>query len=236
MNKNPNKHIERLNWGLIPYAEAWKKQEEIFEEIVRIKRENREKENPQPTSNYLAICQHPPVFTSGKSGKDNNVLFNAESLSEMGAEYFKINRGGDVTFHGPGQVVGYPLLDLENFFTDIHLYLRRMEEAVIVLLAEFGIAAGRYPGYTGVWIDPDKPGRERKICAMGVRCSRWVTMHGWALNVHNDLSYFSHIVPCGISDKQVTSMEKELGFAPETERVGEKLAQYFMEQMMLPLS
>lgn len=235
MNTVVNKKIETRSWGLIPYAEAWERQEAIFSEIVSIKLSNRTSEHPVATPNYLILCEHPPVYTMGKSGKSTNALFNESDLEALGADFYQTNRGGDITFHGPGQIVGYPLLDLENFFTDIHLYLRRMEEAVIRVLDDYGIPAGRFPGYTGVWLDPDKPGRERKICAMGVRCSRWVTMHGWALNVNNSLNYFSHIVPCGIGDKQVTSMQNELGFNLDINEISGKLSEYFITQINLPL-
>jgi lipoyl(octanoyl) transferase len=169
------------------------------------------------------IWYNPHVYTLGKSGSPDNLLVNEEGLKRIDATYYKINRGGDITYHGPGQIVGYPILDLDNFFTDIHKYLRLLEEAVILTLAEYNIAAGRYPGYTGVWIDPDDDKKARKICAMGVRCSRWVTMHGLAFNVNTDLSYFGHIVPCGIKDKDVTSMQRELGRNADMEEVKARL-------------
>ncbi len=163
-----------------------------------------------PTKNYLIFCQHPHVYTLGKSGSEDHILLNSQELEQKQAKYYKINRGGDITYHGPGQIVGYPILDLDNFFTDIHKYLRFLEEAVILTLKEYGIESGRIEGLTGVWIDHETQRNPRKICALGVKSSRWVTMHGFALNVNTDLSYFQNIVPCGISDKAVTSMAKEL--------------------------
>lgn len=207
---SPLVHFE--DWGLTPYQAAWDKQEIIFKQLVDQKFEQRI--NPDKVQkkllNQLIFCQHPPVYTLGKSGKLENLLLDEIGLEKYGASFFSINRGGDITFHGPGQLVGYPIFDLEQFFTDIHKYLRFLEEAIILTLAHYGVLGGRYEGYTGVWIDPDKASA-RKICAMGVRCSRWVTMHGFAFNVHTDLSYFNHIIPCGIDDKAVTSLEKELG-------------------------
>jgi lipoyl(octanoyl) transferase len=217
-----NKEVIFQDWGTVGYQEAWDKQEGLFADTVAIKTQNRGAENPQPTPNYLIFVEHPHVYTLGKSGKPENLLLDDAGLLNYKAEYHKINRGGDITYHGPGQLVGYPILDLDNFFTDIHLYLRTLEEAVILTLADYGIAAGRYPGYTGVWLDPDLPSA-RKICALGVRCSRWVTMHGFAFNVNADLSYFNHIVPCGIDDKAVTSMAQELGKALDMEEVKQKL-------------
>jgi lipoyl(octanoyl) transferase len=206
---DPNRTTELIRAGLIDYQQAWDYQQQLFDEIVAQKMANRQNDLQNPTSNYLITCEHPPVYTLGKSGSDDNLLLNDEQLKSIGATYHKINRGGDITHHGPGQLVVYPILDLENFFTDIHLYLRNLEEAVINMLAKLGIEAGRFPGYTGVWIEPDKP-TARKICAMGVKCGRWVTMHGIALNVMNDLKYFDYIVPCGIKDKDVTSIQKEI--------------------------
>jgi lipoyl(octanoyl) transferase len=206
---DPNRTTELIRAGLIDYQQAWDYQQQLFDEIVAQKMVNRQNNLQNPTSNYLITCEHPPVYTLGKSGSDENLLLNDEQLKSIGATYHKINRGGDITHHGPGQLVVYPILDLENFFTDIHLFLRNLEEAVINMLAKLGIEAGRFPGYTGVWIEPDKP-TARKICAMGVKCGRWVTMHGIALNVMNDLKYFDYIVPCGIKDKDVTSIQKEI--------------------------
>jgi lipoyl(octanoyl) transferase len=206
---DPNRTTELIRAGLIDYQQGWDYQQQLFDEIVAQKMANRQNNLQNPTSNYLITCEHPPVYTLGKSGSDDNLLLNDEQLKSIGATYYKINRGGDITHHGPGQLVIYPILDLENFFTDIHLYLRNLEEAVINMLAKLGIEAGRFPGYTGVWIEPDKP-TARKICAMGVKCGRWVTMHGIALNVVNDLKYFDYIVPCGIKDKDVTSIQREI--------------------------
>ncbi len=217
-----NKQVIFQDWGGLDYQQAWDRQEQIFADTVRIKTENRDSQTPVPTPNYLIFVEHPHVYTLGKSGKPENLLLDEKGLEEKEATYYKINRGGDITYHGPGQLVGYPILDLDNFFTDIHLYLRTLEEAIILTLADYGIAAGRYPGYTGVWIEPDLP-TARKICAMGVRCSRWVTMHGFAFNVNPDLSFFKNIIPCGIDDKAVTSMELELGRKVELEEVKEIL-------------
>ncbi len=217
-----NKQVYFQDWAQLDYQQALDQQEQIFAETVRIKTENRLSEKPLPTPNYLVFVEHPHVYTLGKSGKPENLLLDEKGLQEKEATYYKINRGGDITYHGPGQLVGYPILDLDNFFTDIHLYLRTLEEAIILTLADYGIEAGRYPGYTGVWIDPELP-TARKICAMGVRCSRWVTMHGFAFNVNPDLNYFKNIIPCGIDDKAVTSMEQELGRKVDMKEVKLKL-------------
>ncbi len=206
-----NKKVFFQDWKTLDYQTAWDRQEEIFARTVNLKVKNRTYQTNIPTDNYLVFVEHPHVYTIGKSGKPENLLLDELELKQIDATYYKINRGGDITYHGPGQLVGYPILDLDNFFTDIHLYLRTLEEAVILTLAQYGIKAGRYTGFTGVWLDADNP-KARKICAMGVRCSRWVTMHGFAFNVNTDLSYFKNIVPCGIDDKDVTSMERELGF------------------------
>lgn len=217
--------VQFNDWGLKDYQSAWDLQEEFFKELVDKKfaqRLNAESTPKETLNNYLIFCQHPHVYTLGKSGKKENLLLNEEQLKEVSATYFPINRGGDITYHGPGQLVGYPIFDLEQFFTDIHKYLRYLEEAVIITLAEYGIVGDRYDGYTGVWIDPDKP-TARKICAMGVRCSRWITMHGFAFNINTDLGYFKHIIPCGIDDKDVTSMERELGHQVNFNEVSAKL-------------
>lgn len=213
-----NRTVQFIDWGLIDYKEAWAKQEEIFAGTVQMKIDIRNAETETPgstgelkTPNYLIFCEHPHVYTLGKSGKPEHLLLDEQGLKDKNATYYPINRGGDITYHGPGQIVGYPILDLDNFFTDIHLYLRTLEEAVILTLADFGLKGERYEGYTGVWLDAAIPERARKICAMGVRCSRWVTMHGFAFNVNPDLDYFKNIVPCGIDDKAVTSMKAELG-------------------------
>ena len=217
-----NKKVKYIDWGLTDYQVAWDKQEVLFNETVALKTKNRTENTQIPTSNYLVFCEHPHVYTLGKSGKPENLLLNQQGLLEKQATYYKINRGGDITYHGPGQIVGYPILDLDHFFTDIHLYLRTLEEAVILTLADYDLTAGRYPGYTGVWLDADNE-QARKIFAMGVRCSRWVTMHGFAFNVNTDLNYFKHIVPCGIDDKDVTSMQRELGFVLDIAEVKAKL-------------
>lgn len=219
------------NWGILDYQTAWDKQEVCFQEKVNqkfLQRQNPEITHP-PISHHLVFCEHPHVFTLGKSGDKANLLLDAQGLEAVNATFFPINRGGDITYHGPGQLVGYPIFDLEQVFTDIHKYLRFLEEAVIQMLQYYGITAGRYEGYTGVWIEPDLASA-RKICAMGVRCSRWITMHGFALNVHTNLSYFKHIIPCGIDDKDVTSMERELGYKPNFEEVSERLKQEIAKQ------
>jgi len=198
---------------LIDYKKCWDYQENAMQEIIEIKIKNREKSgNEKIKPNHkLIFCQHPHVYTLGKSGHEEYLLLNEAELKQFDAVFYKINRGGDITYHGPEQLVAYPIFDLEYFFTDIHKYLRFLEEAVIKTLADYGIKGDRFPGYTGVWIEPENEQKARKICAMGIRCSRWVTMHGLALNVNTDLNYFNHIIPCGIKDKDVTSMEKELG-------------------------
>ena len=220
-----NKTITSQNLGLIDYQTAWDYQEKLHAEIVAIKLENRNLllDNQVNTPNYLLFCEHPHVYTLGKSGKPEHLLLDEKGLEKYDAKYYKINRGGDITYHGKGQLVGYPILDLENFFTDIHKYMRCLEEAVIRTCADFGIDAGRIEGLTGVWIDHISLQNPRKICAMGVKASRWVTMHGFALNVNTDLSYFNHIIPCGIDDKAVTSMEKELGQILDFQVVSDKM-------------
>lgn len=225
MEQIVKKAIVRKDLRLIDYKEAWDFQERLFQEIVDAKVVRRH--NPQaPTPpNYILTCEHPHVYTLGKSGKDTHLLINEQQLQKLGATFYRINRGGDITYHGPGQVVIYPLLDLDQFFTDIHKYLRYLEEAVILTLNDYGITAGRSEGETGVWLDANSK-HPRKICAMGVRASRWVTMHGLALNVHPDMGYFNHIVPCGIQNKGVTSMEAELGFRPDMNEVMEKVCGY----------
>jgi lipoate-protein ligase B len=217
-----NKKVEFIDWCLVDYQDAWDKQEVLFNQSVALKTQNRTNNTNLETPNFLMFCEHPHVYTLGKSGHPENLLLNEQGLLEKEAKYYKINRGGDITYHGPGQIVGYPILDLDNFFTDIHLYLRTLEEAVILTLNDYGIISGRYPGYTGVWLDADNE-RARKICALGVRCSRWVTMHGFAFNVNTDLNYFKNIVPCGIDDKDVTSIQRELGYPLDMEEVKGKL-------------
>ncbi len=207
--------------GLIDYKEAWDYQENLFKATVDQKMANRNSDNPIETKNYLLFCEHPHVYTLGKSGKEENLLIHGEELDQANATFYKINRGGDITYHGPGQLVGYPIFDLDHFFSDIHKYLRFLEEAVILTLNEYGIKGTRVDGLTGVWINDEKG--PRKICAMGVKCARWVTMHGIGFNVNSDLNYFNNIIPCGIDDKAVTSMQKELGEALDMNEVKEKL-------------
>lgn len=208
--------------GLVDYKEAWDYQENLLQESIKIK-----SLTSLQTFHHLLFVEHPPVYTLGKSGKIENVLLNDQQLVEKDIGFFHTNRGGDITYHGPGQIVGYPILDLEKFDTDIGKYLRNIEELVIQALAEYGIKGERSVGETGVWIEPGNPLKARKICAIGVRCSRWITMHGFALNVNTDLSYFNHIIPCGISNKQVTSIEKEIGEKTGVDLVKEKLKKNF---------
>lgn len=216
--------------GLISYREAWDMQEALLLDNTDKKLANRDTPGKYRTENTLLFCEHPHVYTLGKSGDISNLLLSDAQLKEQGIEFFKNNRGGDITYHGPGQIVGYPIFDLEYFFTDLHKYLRALEEAVITTLRHYGIAAGRVEGLTGVWIDGDKPGLERKICAIGVRCSRWITMHGFAFNINTDLSYFGNIVPCGIEDKGVTSLSKELNRTVDMEEVKQILKKALSEQ------
>ena len=200
------KKVHFQDLGLIDYKEAWDFQEHLFNTNITAKIENRKAEKTiVETTNHLIFCEHPHVYTLGKSGNEAHLLLSEKMLQQQNATYYKINRGGDITYHGPGQIVGYPILDLDKFFTDIHHYLRLLEEMIILTLAEYGIEAGRSEGFTGVWIDAENPLKARKICAMGVRCSRWVTMHGFAFNINTNLDYFNNIVPCGIADKQVSS-------------------------------
>ncbi|MCH1433024.1 MAG: lipoyl(octanoyl) transferase LipB [Flavobacteriaceae bacterium] len=217
-----NKTIKIIDLGHKSYSESFEVQENYFNGTISLKRSNRKTDNPQPTHNYLLWVEHPPVFTLGKSGKMEHLLVDKEALAEKGIEFYQTNRGGDITFHGPGQLVVYPIFDLDNFFTDIHKYLRFLEEAVIETLKEYGLNGSRSQGETGVWLEVGTP-FARKICAMGVRASRWVTMHGLAFNINTDLSYFDHIVPCGIQGKGVTSLSKELGREIGLEEVKEKL-------------
>jgi lipoyl(octanoyl) transferase len=227
------------------YKDAWDYQEQLLQENVRVKTILRQladlpvavgegerlgpgDNEPFPsTTHHLLFVEHPPVYTIGKSGDIKNSLLTEEALQARGIDFFRTNRGGDITFHGPGQIVGYPILDLEKFYTDIGKYLRNIEEVIILTLAEYGIKADRSPGETGVWIDPAIPGQERKICAIGVRTSRWITMHGFALNVNTDLNYFNFIIPCGIRGKQVTSLKKELGREVEMEEVKARVRRNF---------
>lgn len=207
-----NKKVQVVDLNLVPYQEAWDMQESLMAEISEIKLANRDRtqNDISITPNYLLFCQHPHVYTLGKSGDASHLLMREEFLHTINATFFKTNRGGDITYHGPGQLVGYPIFDLENFYTDIHLYLRMLEEAIILTCQDYGLVAGRINGLTGVWINHESD-QARKICAFGVKASRWISMHGFAFNVNSDLSYFSHIVPCGISEKGVTSLSHELG-------------------------
>jgi lipoyl(octanoyl) transferase len=235
MNQIINKIIAFQDLGMLDYRSAWDYQEKLFQEIIAIKTVNRNiemnssSENQfQTTKNYLLFCEHSPVFTIGKSGKMNHLLASTDVLNERKISFFQTNRGGDITFHGPEQIVGYPIIDLENFFTDIGKYMRFLEEVIIKTLAEYGLQGERSPGETGVWLDVGKH-NARKICAMGVRSSRWVTMHGWAFNINTDLSYFDLIIPCGITNKGVTSLQKELGKYIDLNEVKEKLITHFEE-------
>lgn len=219
----PEKPVVKVqDLGLIDYKQAWDFQEELLKEAVDLKISNRKNDTNFIPKQHLLFCEHPHVYTLGKSGAQENLLLDEAHLQDIDAQFYKINRGGDITYHGPGQLVMYPILDLEQFFTDIHKYMRYLEEAVIKTLAHFQFTATRYEGLTGVWIDAETP-RARKICAMGVKCSRWITMHGIALNVHPDLGYFGNIVPCGIQDKAVTSMAQELGRQISIQEVQEVL-------------
>jgi lipoyl(octanoyl) transferase len=230
--------------GIIDYKKAWDYQEQLLQENVQIKIANRvltaddgisPNEELEDTTNYLLICEHPPVYTIGKSGDIHNILISEEKMQEGGMQFFQTNRGGDITFHGLQQIVGYPILDLEKFYTDIGKYLRALEEIIILTLSDYGIKGERSKGETGVWIEPGITGKERKICAMGVRCSRWITMHGFAVNVNNDLEYFDNIIPCGIPDKQVTSIKKELGGEVDLAEVKQKIKYYFEQVFVVEL-
>ena len=219
-----------IDLGLIDYKKGWDFQEKLFQKAVQQKISLRNETSTEKTKNYLLFCQHPHAFTLGKSGSSENLLLNENQLLEKDANFYQINRGGDITYHGPGQLVVYPIFDLDYFFTDIHKYMRFLEESVIQTLKVFGIQGDRVKEFTGVWLDVGTK-NERKICAMGVKCSRWVTMHGIGFNINSDLSYFSHIIPCGIEDKSVTSMQKELGYELNMEEViqvfKEKIAEQF---------
>ncbi len=224
-----NKSVEIRELGLKDYKETWDYQKELFKSLIDLKIENRKEDTHLETTNYFLFVEHPHVYTLGKSGDISNLLISEEKLAEIGATYHKINRGGDITYHGPGQIVGYPILDLENFFTDIHKYMRLLEEMIIRTLAEYGLKGERSEGETGVWFDVGTP-FARKICAFGVHVSRWVTMHGFALNVNADLGYFDHVIPCGIKGKAVTSLNVELGKKEiSIAEVKEKLLKHFSE-------
>ncbi len=218
--------IQLQDISLKNYKDAWDYQNELFQKIIAIKLENRDREEQKPTPNYFLFTEHPHVYTLGKSGDVNNLLLNEKQLKEKGITFFKSNRGGDITYHGPGQVVGYPIIDLDNFFPDIHIYMRKLEEVIILTIAEYGLKGERSEGETGVWLDVGTP-FVRKICALGVRTSRWVTMHGFALNVTTDLGFFDHIIPCGIRGKAVTSLEVELGKKLPHQEVKDKILKHF---------
>jgi lipoyl(octanoyl) transferase len=228
--------MEQMVWvrdlHRMEYGEAWDLQESLLQENLALKKAGRDAGLAPAdiaTRNLLLFCEHPPVYTLGKSGKMEHVLLSDAELAEKGISFYPTNRGGDITFHGPGQIVGYPIIDLEKWYTDIGKYLRNLEEVIIRVLADYGLKGARSAGETGVWLDPDQPGRERKICAMGVRCSRWVTMHGFALNVQTDLRYFDYIIPCGIRGKQVASLDQELGYAVPLEEVRARIIHHFGE-------
>ncbi|AEV33527.1 lipoate-protein ligase B [Owenweeksia hongkongensis DSM 17368] len=235
-NTAVNTEVLFQDLGLIDYQKAWDYQEELFDKTVQSKFHNRKVSEVEHivTQNHLLFCEHPHVYTLGKSGKPEHLLIAPEKLHEVGATYYKINRGGDITYHGPGQLVGYPILDLDHFFPDVHKYLRYLEEIFIRILADYGLQGERSPGETGVWLDVGKP-NARKILALGVKASRWVTMHGWAFNVNTDLHYFKNIIPCGIDDKDVTSLEKELGHKVPMEEIKDKAKRYFAEVFQVSL-
>jgi lipoyl(octanoyl) transferase len=220
------KNIQLIELGLKDYKDTWNYQEKLFKKVIDIKIENRKSELKKTTPNYFIFVEHPHVYTLGKSGDIHNLLLNEKQLTSKGATFYKINRGGDITYHGPGQIVGYPILDLDNFFTDIHKYLRFLEEVIIKTLAEYGLQGERSKGETGVWLGVGTP-FARKICAMGVRTSRWVTMHGFALNVNTDLGYFDNIIPCGIKGKAVTTLATEINRKVSIEEVKDKILKHF---------
>ncbi|CAL2077363.1 lipoyl(octanoyl) transferase LipB [Tenacibaculum sp. 190524A05c] len=223
-----NKNVYLIELFQKDYKSTWDYQADLLQGIIDVKIKNRREELAIPTDNYFLFVEHPHVYTLGKSGDMSNLLLSEKQLENKGIAFYKINRGGDITYHGQGQIVGYPILDLENFFTDIHKYLRFLEEVIIKVIAEYGLKGERSEGETGVWLDVGTP-FARKICAMGIRTSRWVTMHGFALNVNTDLGYFDHIIPCGIKGKAVTSMEAELGRKLDVEEVKMKILKYFKE-------
>jgi lipoyl(octanoyl) transferase len=225
-----NANVQFENWGLIPYQAAFERQLYYFQQIIDIKLRNRDlpQESQIPTPNYIFTCEHPHVFTLGRSGKENHLLLNETQLKEQHIGYVETTRGGDITYHGPGQLVVYPILDLENFFTDIHKYMRFLEESVILTLNSFDIHSERIQGLTGVWLSENRT-IPSKICALGVKTSRWVTMHGIGLNINTDLNYFNHIVPCGISDKGITSVQKEIGKSVDMLEVIEIFLGHFSE-------
>ena len=225
-----NTKIKFKDLGIMDYSTAWEYQENLMKNTIEIKMKNRKFPAKQiiETPNYFLFVEHPHVYTLGKSGNENNMLISTETLEKINAYYVKTNRGGDITYHGYGQIVGYPVLDLENFFTDIHRYMRNLEEVIILTMADYGLKGERSQGETGVWLDVGKP-FARKICAMGVKASRWVTIHGFAFKVNTDMQYFEHIIPCGIKGKQVTSLERELGQKLNIEEVKNKIKRHFSE-------
>jgi len=224
-----NKKVKFQDLGTKDYQPSWDYQEQLLKQNLDIKVHNREnRDDLRKTDNHLLFVEHPHVYTLGKSGHESNLLANENKLKEINATYVKVNRGGDITYHGYGQIVGYPVLDLENFYTDIHRYMRDLEEVIIRTLAEYGLHGERSPGETGVWFDVGKP-YARKICALGVKASRWITIHGFALNVNTDMRYFDYIIPCGITDKQVTSMKRELETEVDFEEVKNKIKKHFQE-------
>ena len=223
-----NKNVVFQDLGLVDYKKCWDYQESIFSKILQTKSLNRSTDKKTPTENHVIFCEHPHVYTLGKNGDKNNLLVNSNYLKKRGADFYRINRGGDITYHGPGQIVCYPILDLENFFLDIHKYLRSLEEIIILTLKEYNLIGERSKGETGVWFDVGSE-KARKICALGVKNSRWVTMHGLAFNINTDLSYFNNIIPCGIANKTVTSLEKELGIKVNVNDVKEKIKLHFLD-------
>jgi lipoyl(octanoyl) transferase len=233
---NQNKEVQFVDLNLVEYKQAWDLQETLLNRIATVKLANRglSEDSKEITENFLLFCQHPHVYTLGKSGDESHLLLQESFLSTIGATYFKTNRGGDITYHGPGQLVGYPILDLENFYTDIHLYLRMLEEAIIKTCEGYGLVAGRIDGLTGVWINPTQEDA-RKICAMGVKASRWISMHGFALNVNTDLNYFSHIVPCGIATRGVTSLQQELGQEMDFQSVSDVVKGHLVDLFKMKL-
>jgi len=229
VNSIINKKVKFQDLGIKGYQPSWDYQEELLKQNLDTKKHNRDNpEDQKETNNYLLFVEHPHVYTLGKSGHEENLLANENKLKEINATYVKVNRGGDITYHGFGQIVGYPILDLENFYTDIHRYMRDLEEVIIRTIAEYGLKGERSNGETGVWLDVGKP-YARKICAMGVKASRWVTIHGFALNVNTDMRYFEYIIPCGITDKQVTSMKRELEKEVDYEEVKVKIKKHFAD-------
>lgn len=234
-NEMVNRTVQFQNLGLIEYRKAWDYQEELFEKIVEVKQQNRREKTEIPTPNYLLFCEHQHVYTLGKSGKESNLLIDERFLESKGANLVRINRGGDITYHGPGQIVGYPILDLDNFGLSIKSYIHHLEEVIISSLRQLGIESSRMKGATGVWLDADDAINARKICAIGVRTSHWVSMHGFALNINTDLSYFDHIVPCGIQNKGVTSIMKELGAETDIMKVQSVLIDAFQKEFEMHL-